>query len=207
MQFCLREKETISVVRIRKQIPASIVSKRHPQEIAADKYEFSSKTFQICLWLYIKEIPSHHCLWGHHPLTPFTLPETNIALENQWLEDVFPIERVLFLGDEFVRFRGCNSCFEMVFVAVESESPPPHVVHSTDVDASSSYSKDHSPTFVSSQRCFNCGGLLGLRSRWKRGWHVKREHDFYGKKGWVCSPIDLSTKKWISNIWANFYNS
>ena len=31
-----------------------------------------------------------------------TLPETNIAPENQWLEDVFPTEIVPFLGDMLV---------------------------------------------------------------------------------------------------------
>ncbi len=36
-----------------------------------------------------------------------TLPETNTVPEEKWLEDYFAFERVPFLGDVFVCFRGC----------------------------------------------------------------------------------------------------
>ena len=34
--------------------------------------------------------------------TPATPPKTNMSSENQWLEDVFPIETVPFKGDMLV---------------------------------------------------------------------------------------------------------
>ena len=41
-------------------------------------------------------------------MTTPTLPKTNVAPENGWLEDYFPVEMAPFLGDMFV-FRGV--CF------------------------------------------------------------------------------------------------
>ena len=37
-------------------------------------------------------------IWNHRPFTPW---KTNMPPENQWLEDVFPIETIPFLGDVF----------------------------------------------------------------------------------------------------------
>ena len=42
-----------------------------------------------------------------HDSTSKRLPKIKISPENWWLEDVFPIKHVPFLG-RFVHFRGCN---------------------------------------------------------------------------------------------------
>ena len=49
-------------------------------------------------------------------ITPVTdtPPKTNMSPENWWLEDVFPIEIVPFVGDMLV-FPGCTHCFEAIY--------------------------------------------------------------------------------------------
>ena len=54
-----------------------------------------------------RDIPNH--------ITP---PETNMSPENQWLEDVFPIEIVPFKGT-FVSFPGC------IPITLDSAKLPP----------------------------------------------------------------------------------
>ena len=57
--------------------------------------------------------PSHISQKSYQPLVPIsagapiTLPETNIAPENGWLEDVFPIETSFFMC--YVSVRECKT--------------------------------------------------------------------------------------------------
>ena len=59
----------------------------------------------------MQQVSSRHSEKGQLPQGPLpvisrgTLPETNMAPENHWLEDVFSIEIALFRGH--VSFRGC----------------------------------------------------------------------------------------------------
>ena len=47
----------------------------------------------------------------------YTLPETNIASENGWLEDYFPIGEAYFRGCGYVSFR------EGIYFAIQSHPP------------------------------------------------------------------------------------